>query len=58
MPERNKSYVWIVDRDWKGNFKPKKVLKSEANRVNIKQHKTKKACEKAISNICIDDGYQ
>jgi flagellar hook-basal body complex protein FliE len=53
-----KVYVWIVERDWKGYFKPKKVLKTKANKVNIKQHKTKEACEKTISGIWIDDGYQ
>lgn len=50
-------YVWIVDRDWKGYFIPKKVLKTEADNINIKQHKTKKACEKSIRGIFIDQPY-
>ena len=58
MSKEKKVYVWIIDRDWKGNFYPKKVLKSEADSVNIKQHPTKEACQKAMSDIWIDDGYQ
>jgi len=58
MSNEKKVYVWIVEKDWRGYFKPKKVLKTEADKVNIKQHKTKEACEKTISGIWIDDGYQ
>ena len=55
---KEKRYVWIIDRNWKGQFYAKKVLKSEANGVNIRQHKTKEAAEKAMSEIYIDDSYQ
>jgi len=49
--EEDTNWVWVVERDWKGYFHPKKVLKSEADTVNIKQHKTKEACEKTIDKI-------
>ena len=58
MTKEKKVYVWIIDRDWKGMFYAKKVLKSEVDTVNLKQHKTKAAAKKAMSDIWIDDGYQ
>jgi len=58
MVSEIKKYVWIIDRNWKGLFYAKKVLKSEADKVNIKQHKTRDAAEKAMSDIWVDDGYQ
>lgn len=44
-------YVWVVERDWKGYFHPKRVLKSEADTVDIKQHKTEESCIKTIDKI-------
>lgn len=54
---KEKKFVWIIDRDWKGNFNAKKVLKSDADKVNLKQFKTKEDAEKAMKDIWIDDGY-
>lgn len=58
MCKKKEKEVWIIDRDWKGFFSPKKVLKSEADNVNIQQFETEAKCRKAISTIFIDEGYQ
>lgn len=50
-------YVWIVDRDWKGNFKPLKVLKAEADRTSLKQHTTEEEASQTISGIWIEPDH-
>ena len=50
-------YVWIVDRDWKGNFKPLKVLKVEADKINLKQHSTEEDARQTIRRIWIEPDH-
>jgi hypothetical protein len=50
-------YVWIVDRDWQGNFKPLRVLKVEADKINLKQHSTEEEASQTIRGIWIEPDH-
>lgn len=57
MAKKEQKFVWIVFRDWKGDFKPKKVLKLDADKTSLVQHKTEEDCLKAIGNIHIEPDH-
>lgn len=51
MKSNKTKTVWIIERDWKGNFQPKEVLESETKNKNIKTFSTEEACHDGISEV-------
>jgi hypothetical protein len=57
MKSKKKKEYWIIDRDWKGNFKVLQITEVEAKTASIKVFNSKRDAEKGIGNIYIDQPY-